>query len=137
MRFRDYHSNKESTDNFDSKDNFPMAYHMDHFINWMFLAINSCFQAIGWKLLKHHFSPFKGNYSNKKWSDIFGPMQTFRRPQKEFGNRKSLAKPYGFGGIWEKLLTGPFVLFLVIAVMFFFKIPTSDLWRIPEEFCSN
>ena len=45
-----------------------------------------------------------------------------------------LAKPNDFGDICEKLPSDPYVLFLVIAAMFFdeSEIPTSVLCKIPQ-----
>ena len=48
--------------------------------------------------------------------------------------RNNLAKLNGFGDTCEKLLSDPFVLFLVTAAMFFdgSKIPTTVLCTIPQ-----
>ena len=63
--------------------------------------------------------------------------RNFWRPYSKghFSKWKNLAKPYGFGDICEKLMSDPYVLFLVMAAMFFdeSKIPTSILCRISQE----
>ena len=48
---------------------------------------------------------------------------------------QNIAKPYSFGDICEKLLSDPYVLFLVKAAMFLdgSNIPTTFLWKIPQE----
>ena len=47
---------------------------------------------------------------------------------------QNLPKPNGFGDICKKLMSDPYVLFLVTVAMFFdrLKIPTSVLCRIPQ-----
>ena len=48
--------------------------------------------------------------------------------------RQNFVKPNGFGDFCKKLLSDPYVLFLVMAAMFFdgSKIPTSVLYQIPQ-----
>ena len=55
--------------------------------------------------------------------------------QGSFQQLNNLAKPYRFGYICEKLLSNPYVLFLVPTSMLFNKtnISTSFLCRIPKE----
>ena len=52
-----------------------------------------------------------------------------------FTQCQNLVKPNGFGDICEKLLSDPYVLFLVKVAMFFdeSKIPTSSQYRMPQE----
>ena len=56
-----------------------------------------------------------------------------RSDHAEHLNCQNLAKLIGFGGIYEKLLSDPYFLFVIVEAMFFnrSKIPTSVLYRIP------
>ena len=77
---------------------------------------------------QRHFSLFKGNNSKKDSSDIFDLMQTFVGFILRIISAidKIWLNLTFFWDIWEKLLTDPFVLYIVTVAMFFDEQNISD-----------
>ena len=120
-----------------TEEDFGRIYQTYH---WKFLSIKYSFQDIGWKLYKkkNHFSSSKGNNSYKESSDNFDSHNCLRPYNKgHYSNWKNLAIHNSFGNICEKLMSDPFVLFLVMAAMFFFfmdkKSPHQFYVEYPKE----
>ena len=134
--FKSNKSNKELSDNFDS-EYFGGTYHKDYFINWKFHSIYHSFQDIGWILKKMSFFTFQWQLilygvARQLWSlgDFFGPYKVHVSNWKNLRLNLTVLKIYN---VWEKLLTYPFVLFLVIAVILFHGSKTQP----PYQFCEG